>query len=90
MKQLRSGVTTGLCAAAAAKAAMTLLLSSAPVSHIEVEAKNGKMMLFEVIDLMKESGTAKCAVRKDAGDDPDVTNGVKIFAAVFKKITVGF
>ena len=84
MKGLRTGVTTGLCAAAAAKAATVMLLSSRPVEQIEVTAKNGVMIKFDVIDTVHENGSVKCAVRKDAGDDPDVTNGVKVFAAVTK------
>ena len=84
MKELRTGVTTGLCAAAAAKAATKMLLSSGPVEQVEVTAKNGVTMQLEVIDTLHENGLVKCAVRKDAGDDPDVTNGVKIFAVVSK------
>lgn len=84
MKRLRTGVTTGLCAAAAAKAAALMLFSPEPVVQIEVTAKTGEAIAFEVTDATWENGAAKCAVQKDAGDDPDVTNGAKIFAAVSK------
>ena len=84
MKKLRTGVTTGLCAAAAAKAAVITLLSSSTAKQVELTAKNGVTINFDVIDAMREDDLAKCAVRKDAGDDPDITDGVKIFAAVTK------
>jgi cobalt-precorrin-5B (C1)-methyltransferase len=84
MKELRTGVTTGICAAAAAKAATIMLLSSNPVSYVGLKARNGVTIEFEIIDAVIENGAAICAVIKDAGDDPDITNGIKIFAVVSK------
>jgi len=89
MNELRTGVTTGLCAAAAAKAATIMLFSSDSIEQVEVMAKNGVTIKFEVIDAIHENGLVKCAVRKDAGDDPDITNGVKIFVVVSKSDTNG-
>ena len=89
MKQPGTGITTGLCAAAAAKAAATTLFSTARISTVEVSAKNGRAISLEVIDTVIENGVVKCAVLKDAGDDPDVTSGMKIFAAVSKRDAVG-
>ena len=89
MKAFKSGFTTGLCAAAAAKAATLMLLSSDEVRTVTVTAKTGVSITFKITDALKENGTAKCAVLKDAGDDPDVTNGLKIFAAVSKMDTAG-
>ena len=85
--KLRTGYTTGLCAAAAAKAAATALLSEQPVGRIEIAAANGELARFEILDAVIIDGEAKCSVKKDAGDDPDVTNGVKIFASVRKTDT---
>lgn len=82
--KLRTGVTTGLCAAAAAKAAAITLLSSGTVTQVTVTAKTGVTITFDVTDTLLENDAVKCAVRKDAGDDPDVTNGIKIFASVSK------
>ena len=82
MKELRTGVTTGLCAAAAAKAAAIMLLSSRRVSHVEITAKGSVSIKLGVTDTMQEGNLVKCAVQKDAGDDPDVTHGVKVYAAV--------
>ena len=84
MKPLRTGITTGLCAAAAAKAATMMLLSDERPEHVEVTAKNGAKIKLDVTDTIQEQGLIKCAVKKDAGDDPDITNGIKIFAAVSK------
>ena len=84
MKELRTGVTTGLCAAAAAKAATAMLLTSDTVGQIELTAKNGETKTFEITDAAYDTHMARCAVQKDAGDDPDVTHGIKIFAAVSK------
>jgi len=89
MKELRTGVTTGLCAAAAAKAAAITLLSANPPSHVEISAKNNNVLSLEIIDVTQESNMAKCAVQKDAGDDPDITNGAKVYAAVSKTSAAG-
>ena len=86
-RKLKTGVTTGLCAAAAAKAATMMLLSSDAVSQVTITAKTGAAIKFDVTDILLENGVAKCAVRKDAGDDPDITNGLKIFAAVSRADT---
>ena len=84
MKDLRTGFTTGLCAAAASKAAAMMLLSSNPVEQIEITANNGATKIFEVTDITFKNGLVKCAIVKDSGDDPDITNGMKIFAAISK------
>jgi cobalt-precorrin-5B (C1)-methyltransferase len=89
MKELRTGVTTGLCAAAAAKAATMTLLSSDAVRYVTVKTKTNVSVTFDVTDILLENGVAKCAVQKDAGDDPDITNGIKIFAEVSKTSAVG-
>jgi cobalt-precorrin-5B (C1)-methyltransferase len=85
---LRTGFTTGLCAAAAAKAAAITLFSK-PVESVEITAKNGALIKLEVTDALRENGSAKCSVRKDAGDDPDVTDGIKIFAEVSRTDSEG-
>ena len=83
-KSRRKGVTTGLCAAAAVKAATAALLSGEFVEQTGVRAENGAEIVFKVTDTKRGDGFVQCAVKKDAGSDPDVTNGIKIFAAVSK------
>lgn len=79
---LRRGWTTGSCAAAAAQAAALLLLTGQAPAVIRLETPGGVLFSLPVEEPHMQGGTAVCTVRKDAGDDPDVTNGVRISAAV--------
>ena len=81
-KSLRRGWTTGSCAAAAAAAAARLLLTGTTPAAVSLPTPSGVTLLLEVETARLEGETAVCAVRKDAGDDPDVTDGVRIFARV--------
>lgn len=134
-RRLRTGFTTGSCAAAAAKAAAVMLLSGRPVPHVRLRTPKGMELVLEVEDIRfhgddsaenmnaenspeEESGqevrenpedaqqrdgcgkfekvqrralcekpepvyqSVSCAVRKDSGDDPDVTNGALVYAEV--------
>ena len=77
MKGLRKGWTTGTCASAAAKAAVGGLLEGTPPSRVEVALPSGRRVSFEVADL-DPAEPGRAAVVKDAGDDPDVTDGAHI------------
>ncbi len=79
---LRRGYTTGTCAAAAAQAAAELLLDGRAPAVLRYVTPDGTALRLVPECAHSESGTAVCAVRKDSGDDPDVTNGIRIFAAV--------
>ena len=81
-KPLRSGYTTGACAAAAAKAAALTLLSHEAVKGVKIALPAGKRVNFAVSRCVFNSLEASCSVIKDAGDDPDVTNGAEICATV--------
>ena len=81
-KRLRKGYTTGSCAAAAAKAAAWLLLSGEKLSSVQISTPNGTVLDLEVSDTHTGKGSVSCSVRKDSGDDPDVTNGILITAEV--------
>lgn len=80
--ELRSGLTTGTCAAAAAKAA-ALVLVGTPVDAVEIELPGGERVTLAVesADVLAD-GVAHAVVVKDAGDDPDVTNGSRIEVTV--------
>ncbi len=85
MKKLRSGYTTGACAAAAAKAATALLLTGHGQKSVEIPFPDGSRVSFLLVfqKVIDSSGRiAKASVVKDAGDDPDVTNGALIEATV--------
>lgn len=82
-KQLRCGYTTGTCAALAAQGASMLLLSGTAPSTVCLRTPKG--WTVEVVPETCETlpdGTVRCAVRKDAGDDPDVTDGMPVVATV--------
>lgn len=79
-KELRRGYTTGSCAAGAAAAAAELLLTGMPPAAVRLDTPAGITLCLPVEDAHIESGAAVCAVRKDAGDDPDVTHGMRIYA----------
>ena len=81
-KKLRYGYTTGSCAAAAAKAAAFMLLSGKPAEYVDLMTPKGIPLHLEVLDVSRRQDSVKCAVRKDGGDDPDVTNGIRIYAEV--------
>ncbi|MBA4395530.1 MAG: precorrin-6x reductase, partial [Desulfobacca sp.] len=81
MSSLRSGFTTGTCAAAAAKAAVLLLLGRLVKPEVEVELPDGERVCFPVVLREKNGDEARAGVRKDAGDDPDVTHGVMVIAS---------
>lgn len=81
--KLRTGFTTGACAAAAARAACELLATGTPPKTVRTLLPNGKRVTFAVERAEKTAdGGAVCAVVKDAGDDPDCTHGAHLTATV--------
>ena len=83
-KRLRLGYTTGSCAAAAAKAAAWMLLTGRRKESIRLQTPKGIELNLKVLDIQMLADEARCAIQKDSGDDPDVTRGTLIFAAVRK------
>lgn len=81
-KRLRCGYTTGTCACAAAKAAAQMLLTGQRVLSVEVLTPSGVSLKLPVLDITLDADKAACAIRKDSGDDPDVTNGMLVYAEV--------
>ena len=88
-KRLRLGYTTGSCAAAAAKAAAWMLLTGRRKESIRLQTPKGIELNLKVLDIQRSADEVRCAIRKDSGDDPDVTRGTLIFAAVKKSATPG-
>ncbi|RHQ26066.1 cobalamin biosynthesis protein CbiD [Clostridiaceae bacterium AF29-16BH] len=84
-KKLRYGYTTGSCAAAASKAAAAMLLSGKEISYVELHTPKGIDLRLEVLDISREDNAVSCAIQKDGGDDPDVTNGILIYAKVSRE-----
>jgi cobalt-precorrin-5B (C1)-methyltransferase len=84
-KKLRLGYTTGSCAAAAAKAAAYMLLTGRRMEQVELATPKGIRLTLPVEEIRAEADRVSCAVRKDGGDDPDVTTGSLIFAEVSRR-----
>lgn len=80
LKELRKGYTTGSCAQAAAKAAAMMLTSGKIVEKVGIVTASGVELNIDLSDQEIGDGFARCSVVKDSGDDPDITNGAKIFA----------
>lgn len=83
-KKLRCGYTTGSCATAAAKAAATMLLNGDVVNVIRINTPKGIILDLEPLKVEMNENYVSCAIRKDSGDDPDVTDGVLVYAKVEK------
>ena len=82
-KGLRTGYTTGSCAAAAAKAAVTALLTGELVERVSIHLPVGREVEFAVHRCQRlDGGRVVCSVLKDGGDDPDATHGAEICATV--------
>ena len=91
-RALRTGWTTGTCAAAAAKAATTALVTGEPQRAVEIALPSGRRVSFPVdrcvlLPAVEDAGAdtedgAEAVVVKDAGDDPDVTHGAHLTATV--------
>ena len=83
-KKLRRGYTTGTCAAAAAKAAAIMLLEERELSSVWLLTPGGVELTLEVLDTVRGPASVSCGIVKDSGDDPDVTNGMTVYAKVTK------
>lgn len=81
-RTLRSGYTTGACAAAAARAACMAILLQKRIRSVDTTFPDNTTVTFDVTIDQLTTHTATAAVIKDAGDDPDVTNGARITADV--------
>ena len=89
---MREGYTTGSCAQAAAKAAALMLVSGEEINEVKIMTPSGRSLTLDVEDPVlsrggnhcydAHGGWASCAIKKDSGEDPDVTNGMLIYARV--------
>lgn len=80
---LRSGFTTGSCATAASKAALLTLTEGVIPRKVSFHIPDGEELEMEVECVtVIDATTAEATVVKDAGDDPDVTDGCRIVARV--------
>lgn len=87
-EKLRCGYTTGSCAAAAAKAAAEMLISGNRISTVQINTPKGILLDLDVLDAEIYDNYAECAIKKDSGDDPDITDGILVYAKV-SRLTFG-
>jgi len=78
MTRLRSGITTGTCATAAAQAAARVLCGMPVPDRVELVLPRGQHLVVPISYAKRTSTGSTAAVRKDAGDDPDVTDGMEV------------
>lgn len=89
-KVLRGGYTTGACVAAGAKAAALYLLGGLVDDVVEITALDGTRLTIPVkkIERLADSqlpdgeSVVRAEIVKDAGDDPDITNGTSVFVSL--------
>lgn len=87
-KKLRCGYTTGSCAAGAAKASVKMLLTGEIVDNVQICTPKEINLELKINDISVNEVSVSCAVQKDSGDDPDITNGIFVYARA-KKIPHG-
>ncbi|OHD19893.1 MAG: cobalamin biosynthesis protein CbiD [Spirochaetes bacterium GWD1_27_9] len=83
-KKLRIGYTTGTCAEAGVKACCKILSTNKKIDSVNILTKYGLNFDIKIHDVEIGDNYVECSVIKDAGDDYDVTNGIKIFTRIKK------
>ncbi len=86
-KHMRLGYTTGTCVVAAAKAAIFSLEKNEVVESVQVSVPAGDVLLIDVEEIFRRENTATYGVKKDSGDDPDITDGMAIHVTITKTDT---
>ncbi|MFX3623850.1 MAG: cobalt-precorrin-5B (C(1))-methyltransferase [Ectobacillus sp.] len=81
-KKLREGYTTGACATAAAKAALTALITGEEQTEATIYLPIKRFATFHLENCEVTGETGAASIMKDAGDDPDATHGALIVATV--------
>lgn len=84
-KKLRCGYTTGSCAAAAAKASAIMLEGQREIQTVEIDTPANIRLKLQVKHIEIGKDKASCSIIKDAGDDPDSTDGMAIYAQVSQR-----
>ena len=82
LPSLRRGWTTGACATAAVRAALTQLWGGLQLDQVQITLPKGEQPIFQIAHRDSRDGWVEIGITKDAGDDPDVTHGALIIARV--------
>ena len=80
----RCGYTTGSCATAAAKAAAMMLFKGKQIEEVQIATPKGIDLTLIPVGIEMAENSVKCGIVKNSGDDPDITNGITVFAKVTK------
>ena len=78
-KQLKGGYTTGACLAAGAKAGAIIMQGEDPGDRVDIVALDGTPLQIPIASVELLAHGVKIEIIKDAGDDPDITNGTSVF-----------
>ena len=78
MAELKSGYTTGACAAAGVKAAI-LYLHGQSIDRAELQALDGTPLFIPIKQIVRDNDTIWAEIIKYSGDDPDITNGSAVW-----------
>src|SRR5690348_591288 len=81
-RALRRGWSTGACAAAAARASYAALLTGDFPDPVSIILPGGLAPQFRLAVKERGAATARAGIVKDAGDDPDITQGALVIAEV--------
>ncbi len=81
-KPMRHGYTTGACATATAKAALTALILQEKQTEATIMLPIGQAVTFQMEDCTYTSEQGTASTIKDGGDDPDATHGALIISTV--------
>ncbi len=82
MSRLNCGYSTGSCAAGGAKAAAMVLSGQEPGTLVEIPLPDGARLSLPLTFARSLGDAARAGIRKDGGDDPDVTHGVMVISTV--------
>ncbi|WP_086932121.1 cobalt-precorrin-5B (C(1))-methyltransferase [Agarilytica rhodophyticola] len=82
-RPLKTGLTTGACATACVVACVEKIFTNKNARIVSVTLPKGKVVELTIIECQQLSDHVRAATIKDAGDDPDVTHGAKVFAQVY-------
>lgn len=85
-RQLKTGYTTGSCAAAASRGAALMLKTGQKVNNVTITLPDKSVAEFQLFAQEVSKDSASCFVIKDAGDDPDITNGAEIYSTVSRTL----
>ncbi len=81
-EKLKGGYTTGACVAAGAKAGALYLLGREPEDFVDITALDGSLLKIPVAGIEPVDDGVMVEIIKDAGDDPDITNGTSVYTTL--------